>query len=89
MVDLPEALSPHTTQTSTPNVWPVRGGDLLVSAEATILTGDDDVRWSLGDGLLARLRAPLESIFIGDSTKPLRDGELLFFGLPPCFPFLL
>ena len=43
MSDLPEALSPHTTQTSTPNVWPVRGGDLLVSAEATILKGEDDV----------------------------------------------
>ena len=28
----------------------------------------------------------MESIFIGDSTNPLLEGELLFFGFPPCLP---
>ena len=40
--DLPEALSPQTTQVSTPNVWPLRGGDLVVSAEPTMLIGEVD-----------------------------------------------
>ena len=60
---LPDALSPQTTHCSTPMpAWPaaaaaapagVLGGDLLVSAEATMQVVD-----------VAKLRAPLESILI-------------------------
>ena len=71
MIELPDALSPQTTHDSTPRApaWAeaaplgptgVLGGDLLVSAEATM---------QIPPGLLeevevARLRAPLESILI-------------------------
>lgn len=36
-----------------------------MSAEATMLTGDEDVDRSFGEGEEAKLRAPLESILMG------------------------
>ena len=73
---LPDALSPQTTHCSTPKPPAVEdlGGDLLVSAEAIRLIGDDEHDRSLGDGVLARFKAPLESIFI---------SCLMFFLRPP------
>ena len=66
----------------------VLGGDLLVSAEATMQMGEVDR--SFGEGVLARakLRAPLESILISCFFFRPLDGALAkdLTLTPPCPP---
>ena len=79
MTDLPDALSPQTTQISTPKLdpedlpWAKLGGDLC-PPEVTWLSETEDISEGLGE--LVRLRAPLASSFRTESAV-FRGGEFV------------